>query len=882
MNVIRKVTWATLRKNKRRTIITILGTAVAVAMVTALAVLTSSLLDMSRREAIATDGEWHLSFRGVDPLALPLLQQQPEIETVYLSHAQGFARLPGREEYTRSELSLLAYTSDAYPYLPIQLTEGRLPQKPGEILLSNEFKHAPELGWKLNETQTLEFGHFLTEHMDENGQMAPFEIRSATDDIKSTLWIAEENRSFTVVGYGDFSHLEPGWQDSFTALTIFSPEAFPTGTFELSAWVLMKKADSNVYTFGGGMLEQLSELYSGRNLTAPSYNTPLLGLSGILASSSVFGAISTFIAILLLIIVVGSVSLINNAFSISLAERVRDLGMLAGVGATKKQKRASVFFEAALIALFAIPPGIAGGIAGIAITLALLGDAVGEILRSNLPMLLSVPVWAIVFTTVFSVFIVFFSAFLPARKASKIAPIEAMRSGGHGRIHKTRVSRLTRRLFGYEAELGIKNSKRSRRRYYAILSSLVISVVLFLTVSAAMQFIRQSAGLISADSPSAKYNVEITLTPTYETTEMPDTAAWFSDVRALPDAGKVDIWQSCGAGTDLPLQALNPQFLAEIQAELYGSSSVFFSVTIYALEDETFLRYCDQAGIDPAVLDNSSAIPAILLSPINTRTENGGWSQLAPTHLSIDDSFEISGDYSGEYIEEDVTIAAVSSHFPDFVSSQFSYGTMLPLVTRLSCMDSVAQQMWNGRADTWYQNYRMMAQSPNAAALYDQVESLEQQDYYAYVYNLEAERQHTQMTMLVMAVFTYGFVVLISLVCAANIFNTVSTGIALRAREFAMLRSVGLTPKGFNRMLDCETLFYGLKALLWGVPLSVGFSYWLYRALTGGFEFPFSLPFGAYLVAVAAVFLLVGSSMLYARRKVKKLNIAETIKNENW
>jgi len=119
-------------------------------------------------------------------------------------------------------------------------------------------------------------------------------------------------------------------------------------------------------------------------------------------------------------------------------------------------------------------------------------------------------------------------------------------------------------------------------------------------------------------------------------------------------------------------------------------------------------------------------------------------------------------------------------------------------------------------------------------------------------------------------------------VCAANIFNTVSTGIALRTREFAMLRSAGLTSKGFNKMLDCETLFYGLKALLWGIPLSILLSFLLYGSVSTGFSFGFSLQLVAYLIAVAGVFLLVGLSMLYARSKVKNLNIAETLKNENW
>lgn len=133
---------------------------------------------------------------------------------------------------------------------------------------------------------------------------------------------------------------------------------------------------------------------------------------------------------------------------------------------------------------------------------------------------------------------------------------------------------------------------------------------------------------------------------------------------------------------------------------------------------------------------------------------------------------------------------------------------------------------------------------------------------------------------LIMQVFIYGFITLMTLISVANIFNTVSTGIDLRCKEFAMLKSVGVTPKGFRRMLRFESLFYGLKALVYGLPLSLIISVLMWKSLTEGFTLAFQPDWRIYLGVIVAVFCITGISMAYATSKVKKDSIIETLKSE--
>ena len=146
-------------------------------------------------------------------------------------------------------------------------------------------------------------------------------------------------------------------------------------------------------------------------------------------------------------------------------------------------------------------------------------------------------------------------------------------------------------------------------------------------------------------------------------------------------------------------------------------------------------------------------------------------------------------------------------------------------------------------------------------------------------YAVQAENNRN--TILIVRVFSYGFIVLISLIAAANVFNTISTNIALRRRELAMLRSVGMTQKGFRQMMNYECLLYGGKALLWGLPASFGMTYLIHFAINKGYETAFRMPWGAVAVAVCSVFLVVFVTMVYAMQRIRRENPIDALRNEN-
>ena len=140
--------------------------------------------------------------------------------------------------------------------------------------------------------------------------------------------------------------------------------------------------------------------------------------------------------------------------------------------------------------------------------------------------------------------------------------------------------------------------------------------------------------------------------------------------------------------------------------------------------------------------------------------------------------------------------------------------------------------------------------------------------------------QSDRSLAFVMQVFCYGFIALMTLICIANILNTISTSIDLRRREFAMLKSVGMDSKAFNRMLVFESLLYGIKTLIYGIPLSILLILAEFEMMRGTFSFGFFLPLPYYIGAIAALFGVVLLAMAYSFSKARRENILDGLRTE--
>ncbi|MDR0857690.1 MAG: FtsX-like permease family protein, partial [Oscillospiraceae bacterium] len=193
-------------------------------------------------------------------------------------------------------------------------------------------------------------------------------------------------------------------------------------------------------------------------------------------------------AVLCLIIVSASVIVISNAFRVSAGERTRQFGILKSVGATKKQIASTVMYEGLWLSAIGIPAGIAVGLlvefAGTSVANYLLAG-INKINSVKLEFSFVVAWQALIIAAIVAFVTVLLSAWLPARKASRIAAIDAIRNSGDVLLSskKIKTNRLIAKLFGIEGTLAAKSLKRSKRNFRATVVSLTISIVLFLSAA---------------------------------------------------------------------------------------------------------------------------------------------------------------------------------------------------------------------------------------------------------------------------------------------------------------------------------------------------------------------------------------------------------------
>ena len=169
----------------------------------------------------------------------------------------------------------------------------------------------------------------------------------------------------------------------------------------------------------------------------------------------------------------------------------------------------------------------------------------------------------------------------------------------------------------------------------------------------------------------------------------------------------------------------------------------------------------------------------------------------------------------------------------------------------------------------------------NADNIQDEIEQYIGKNYEYNLYNLNEEVKQMNSFFTLVAIFLYGFIIVIALIVITNIFNTITTSMELRTKEFAILRSVGMTKKEFNRMIRLESLFYGVKSLIIGIPIGLGLSLLIYKGLNDSSGITYSLPIEAILISICAVFILIFLIMKFTINKINKQNVIETIRNEN-
>ena len=907
MNVFSKVTLESLKKNRTRTVVTIIGIMLSAAMICASTTFVSSMQSFVLRCEIYSSGDWHGAVYDAAYKDYEDIRDSDRVSSAAYAQVLGYAKINSANE-RKPYLYILGgdAASGYFETMPVHLLLGTLPKDPTEIILPEHLTSNGKVNYTLGDTVTLDVGDRTLDgqRLGQDTPIYAYDSETHTEVMSGERLENTEPRTYTVVGIYERPAFEDYAAPGYTALTAADPKSAEQSPIHCY-FKLHKPA--GVYDFMKEMGYTQEYRYA--------YNTKVLLYSGTAPFDSFLTAFYSLAAIIIALIVFGSVSLIYNAFSISVSERTRQFGLLSSVGATKKQLRKMVLFEALAVSIVGIPLGILVGIGGIGITLLLIGDKFFSIVRVDIPMRLCVSWQAVVIAAVIALVTVLISAWIPSKRATRVSAVEAIRQSMDIKVsgRPVRTSKLAYKLFGLPGVLAGKHYKRNRKKYRTTVVSLFMSIVLFVSAAAFTDYMMESAeGGLASDQFDLIYAAE-------------------SDASAAmtPDALLELLFseQNVTGGTYTKKQFLQGDISREYVTAMFADRFSNFGMEsedrapkelgisgyLYFVADAEFNRLLEKYNLKEAdyydrdkplgiALDRNIEFDRRLEKYVTLDSlqgdgcvieglyyveidgyyrkdsridENGNKVVLYQSRDNENDIIELP--YEESFAKYTLRSEKTIEEAPFFVSR--STPVAINMIYPYSMLESVVPEA----ALNQFRNTEYFLTSSNHTASFEKLATvltengLSSRQLFDYAANAETNRN----VVTIIRVFAYGFIVLISLIAAANVFNTISTNISLRRREFAMLKSVGMTQKGFRRMMNYECLLYGSKALLLGLPVSCGITYLIYRAVTTAYETSFHLPWAAIGIAVLSVFLVVFATMMYAMSKVKKDNPIDALKNEN-
>lgn len=854
MNILNKLTIRNLKLNKKRTIVTIIGIILSTALICAVAGMFSSLQATLIASAKENNGNQHITVEDVNSHDLKYFENNRHVETMYIIENLGYAPLTGSKNPYKPYMYVIAYTKEAFENTKITLIDGRLPKNASEIIISESIIDNAEVDIKIGDRISLDIGSRVCSDGSIMTQNNPYfvyeEEYNEIDECHETLNY-EYTKEYTVVGimerldYNIESYNAPG----YTVITY--TDNLSSNSYNVS--LLFK--DPGYYK------DFINTLANSDDLKNYSYtlNADLLRWEGVGLSGSNQTMLYTVAGVVIAIIILTSVFVIRNSFNISITEKTKQYGMLASIGATSKQIKKNVLYEGFILGLIGIPLGILSGIFADFILCKVVNVLMPEFIDETV-FIFSVPILPIILSALLAIITIYLSVISAARKSSKISPIEAIRNNNEIKINpkKLKTPKIIGKLFGVGGEIAYKNLKRSRKKYRTTVISLVVSVAVFISLSSLLNYGFNLTGMYYKD---LAYNMQVSIYPeaTDTNTTNADIKAAYDEILSLDNINKY---------------ALHRSTLLEIENEKYMSADGFdvnygegnyteftySNISVISLGESEYERFIDRIGGNNERFQNVG-----ILIDDYTRYVDEHYEHINIYNLKNGDTLtgtlEDGSEYSLNIIRTDLKPMGLESNFS-------ASGYLI-----------ISDQMMN---ELEYSYDGLYINSSNTTKLEEEVNDyLKNTDYEYYLYNVEKEVNAQKSMLLLIAIFLYGFIIVISLIGITNIFNTITTNMNLRSREFAMLKSIGMTKREFNRMVHLESIFYGTKSLLIGIPLGLLGSFGIYKAFAVGNDFGFIIPWQAILIAVVVVFLLISIIMHFSVKKINKQNIIETIRNEN-
>ena len=827
MEAVNKLVKKNLSLNKQRTIVSIIGIILSCSLITALFGLVVSFQESLIDASLKSFGNRHVTFEKVEKENIEEIKNHKNVKSYFLSNTK--VSRNGRDLTGVVGLDTIAMNN-----LKNHIVEGNIPTKENEIVLGISYA-------------------------DYNDIKVGDEISVTTGDRYSDGYLLNENNP-----YIEGEVFKNTITKKYKVVGLCSPYTFLSSEYAHNMYILDNKVanKSNVHVLYNDpknyekitMEINESKFISEDGKYAISYNNEYLKWSGYSISDSNMNVFIALAGIISGIIIIVSVFCIRNSFAISVAEKTKIYGMLSSTGATPKQIKKSVLKEGFYLGIIGIPIGIICGIFAsyilVIITKILLANNIG----ANFEFIYMISIEAIIISIILSVITIYLSAIGSARRASKITEIEAIRNQKDIKLNskKLKTPKIIKMIFKTGGDLAYKNMKRNKSKYRTTIIALVVSITSFISISYFIEIGLKEAGNILKD---LSFNFSINAVSD-SPLEFETIGKIYDDISKLDNIDEFCILKSKNV-------KINKEFVNE------SFNTLGYSGYIFSINKEEYNKFLTKAGLKYEDVKNKGIVVSNKYEKLN---EN---KKIELKNIIDEDLTKIT--YTNFKEENKTNMDIIFSDEKFMGLENFEGQEVLCILVSEEYFSKIDSKAYYEQIYIKSNNSREFNKSIN--------EYKENLDYDLYVTDITTLANQQNAIVLLVSIFFYGFIAVITLIGLTNIFNTITTNMMLRRREFAILKSTGMTNKEFINMIRLESLFYGIKSLFYGLLFGIGLSYLMFYFINQStmvlLTNEFTPPYVAIIISVIFVFLVINLIMRYSLSKINKQNIIETIRNEN-
>lgn len=858
MNLYTSLTLRYLKQNKRRTLVTIIGIILATALICGIGNICTSFMDYQMRDQIKTSGSFYATFTDMDKEKAEVITKSSGVSEYGYKKNLGSVIL---DKKNSTSLNINVFDKNTINSFQITLKKGSYPKNESELIVTQDLLN--KWNKKIGDKITLNLGELIYDDMGmisklKNSQKTTFKIVGTLDKAPYN------SKLFAITGF-DINTVNKNEKFDVSICTKNPKDIYKTAISIGKNIGLVQKDDPQDESYN---YDEQANLY----FKDIEYNEGLLRLLGASSYSNINITLLLIVGLVASLVIIATIATIYNSFSIAISERKKQFAILNSIGATKSQIMKFVFLEGFLVSIVGIPIGLLSGTVAIDIVFKVIKTFFKTSMFGELDLRVVFSPIVLILSTLVILLTIFISALIPAINAAKISPLEAIKNSSNLKVGKIKSSKLVKKIFKTEGELAYKNLRRNKGKFRITLFSLVISIVIFISFNGFVDMFVEANqinyGSITNDltlyenNLLTKEEVQKTIDELKKINGLKDVAidkGYNLNVHVDEKNINKDLRESLKQSRYVDMDNSNYNF---INSRLYIPG--YFSISNIKLSEGKFDR------------KTAKAENGVILVRYSYQESLAKKGKVVLSNYKVGDtlnctitSYDSDGKESAKEVKLKILaitdeILTGNNQYPETSFGVVAYDDLIP---SLGITDDKSSSIY----------YVATNQEKSTR---DEVKKVAEENNLSVIDSID-EAQKLEQTMNVMKIFVYGFIVVISLVSVTNIINTISTNINLRKREFAIIKSIGVTPQGFKKMIYMESILYGILSLLYGIPIGICMNVLMNKILEGVITVQTLIPYKAILICVVAIFIITFIASYIPLKKISKENIIDNIRQES-